>query len=871
MSCAACSPDLEIDWLAQDPVTRVLEGEGERIHPASVHLANESRHIESESAEHDLHCFHALRRMDEILAANFMVFHDVAREQRYDLWIGDEAWELDYYLHENPREKRVPFAWLTDFVGFLPMDERDERERFLTADYNAEMVEHVAHHPHVRDLALFVGNPEDIVPRRLGPELPMIRDWTERNFDFTGYVTGFDPAELADRDALRAELGYGDDERVCIVTVGGSGVGADLLRRVIAAFPQAQEAVPEPAHDRRRRAAHRPGVAARRTTGLEVVPYVHNLYRHLAACDLAVVQGGLTTAMELTANRRPFLYFPLRHHFEQNFHVRHRLERYGAGRRMDFDDVAARAIAEAIAEEIGRDGGLPRRRDRRRGACRAKPRAAAVARPGRYRRTEPWRARDGRSVEPSTSRRRRDGDHRERRDDRRRRGDHGAYEAVERQRAAFLADPYPSLEERQELLGALAAMLMGHRTRDPGGAEQRLRRAPAARHRPDRSARPGRPRRVRGRAARAAGWRSEPRAVDPALYGSGRAFVQPQPKGVIGNIVPWNFPFDLSVGPLVEMLAAGNRVVIKPSEYTPACAELLREMVHATFDRDRVDVVVGGLELARAFTRVRWDHLLYTGSPAIGREIAKAAAEQLVPVTLELGGKCPAILAEDSVDAESVKQVLGDEGDQERPDVHLGRLLPRAARRSSRSSPSSPPRTRASRCPATASSDELHRHHLRAPPGADRRRCSTDARARGCDVRPLEDGARRGPRRARQLPISLVIDPPDDLALMREEIFGPILPVKAYDTLDEAIDYVNAGERPLALYVFAKDEARRRRRAAPHDLGRRLRELRRGPRRAALAAVRRRSARAARAAITGSRGSASSPTCAPCSSAARAT
>ena len=116
-----------------------------------------------------------------------------------------------------------------------------------------------------------------------------------------------------------------------------------------------------------------------------------------------------------------------------------------------------------------------------------------------------------------------------------------------------------------------------------------------------------------------AGWMaSEPRQADPALYGSGRAFVQPQPKGVIGNIVPWNFPFDLSVGPLIEMLAAGNRVVIKPSEYTPACAELLREMVHATFDRERVDVVVGGLELARAFTRVRWDHLLYTGARRSG-------------------------------------------------------------------------------------------------------------------------------------------------------------------------------------------------------------------------------------------------------------
>ena len=348
------NPDLQIDWLAQDPVTRVLEAEGERIHPASAHLANESRHFESESAEHDLHAFQALRRMDEILAANFMLFHDVVRDERYDLWIGDEAWELDYYLHENPREKRVPFAWLTDFVGFLPMEDGGRRERHLTADYNADMVDHIADHPDVRDMALFVGNPDDIVGERLGPQLPMIRDWTERNFDFTGYVTGFDPADLGDRTKLRAELGYGDDERVCIVTVGGSGVGADLLRRVIAAFPAAKERVPElrmivvagPRIDPESLPSH---------AGLEVVPYVHNLYRHLAACDLAVVQGGLTTSMELTAQKRPFLYFPLRHHFEQNFHVRHRLERYGAGRRMDFDESPPELIAAAIAEEIGRD------------------------------------------------------------------------------------------------------------------------------------------------------------------------------------------------------------------------------------------------------------------------------------------------------------------------------------------------------------------------------------------------------------------------------------------------------------------------------------------------------------------------------------
>jgi predicted glycosyltransferase len=347
-------PGLEVDWLAQDPVTRVLVREGERIHPASQHLANESRHIESESAEHDLHCFQAWRRMDEILIANFMVFHDVVRDERYDVWIGDEAWELDYYLHENPNEKRSAYAWLTDFVGWLPMRDGGEHEAYLTADYNAEMVEHIARHPEVRDRALFVGNPDDIVPERLGPELPMIRDWTERNFDFAGYVTGFDPEQFRDREALRAELGYRDDEQVCLVTVGGSGVGGGLLRRVMSAFPAAKERVP----DLRMVVVAGPRIEPEslpHADGLEVRAYVHELYRHLAACDLAVVQGGLTTSMELTAGKRPFLYFPLAHHFEQNFHVSHRLEGYGAGRRMDFDESTPESIAAAIESEIGRD------------------------------------------------------------------------------------------------------------------------------------------------------------------------------------------------------------------------------------------------------------------------------------------------------------------------------------------------------------------------------------------------------------------------------------------------------------------------------------------------------------------------------------
>ena len=344
-------PGVEIDWLAQDPVTRVLAEAGETIHEASRHLASESQHIESESAEHDLHCFQAIRRMDEILIHNFMVFHDVMRTCDYDLVIGDEAWEVDYYLHENPNEKRAPYVWLTDFVGFLPMEDGGPHEAFLAADHNAEMIGHIARHPTVRDRAIFVGNPDDIVPLRFGPELPSIREWTQANYAFSGYVTGFDPKDFGDTAALRAELGYGPDEKVCIVSVGGSGVGHHLLRRVIDAYPEAKRK--EPALRMIVVAGPRIDPATLpRAQGLEVVSYVHNLYRHFAACDLAVVQGGLTTAMELCANRRPFLYFPLAHHFEQNLHVRHRLDNYRAGRCMSYASETRESIAEAIAAEL---------------------------------------------------------------------------------------------------------------------------------------------------------------------------------------------------------------------------------------------------------------------------------------------------------------------------------------------------------------------------------------------------------------------------------------------------------------------------------------------------------------------------------------
>ncbi|HEY6875243.1 MAG TPA: alpha/beta fold hydrolase [Candidatus Dormibacteraeota bacterium] len=343
-------PGLQIDWLAQDPVTRLLEANRETIHPLSAHLASESRHIEEESSPHRLHVFEAFRRMDEILLANFMVFLEAVRSTDYDLWIGDEAWEVDHYLHENPELKRAAYVWLTDFVGWLPMPALGDRDVELTADYNAEMIEHVERFPWMRDRAIFIGRQQDVVPGPFGPGLADMPEWTARHYQFSGgYILGPDQPAVDDRAELRRRFGFGDEEKVCIASVGGSGVGTQLLAKLMLAFPAARARIP----GLRMIAVAGPRVERDElpsVEGVEVQGFVPNLNLQLAACDIALTQGGLSTTMELTAARRPFIYFPLRDHCEQNFHVRHRLEQYRSGRCMDFDSATPEHLAETMDE-----------------------------------------------------------------------------------------------------------------------------------------------------------------------------------------------------------------------------------------------------------------------------------------------------------------------------------------------------------------------------------------------------------------------------------------------------------------------------------------------------------------------------------------
>jgi coniferyl-aldehyde dehydrogenase len=375
--------------------------------------------------------------------------------------------------------------------------------------------------------------------------------------------------------------------------------------------------------------------------------------------------------------------------------------------------------------------------------------------------------------------------------------------AFKAQRAAFHADRQPSLDERRARIGRLIEMLLGNRARISAAlsADFGCHPVPAS----DLIEVLGPVGRAKYVLDRLEDWmRPSPREVDPAVMGSATAYIQYQPKGVVGNIVPWNFPFDLSVGPMIEMLAAGNRVMVKPSEFTPASAALLRDMVAGAFDPAMVYVATGGLDLARAFSELPFDHLLYTGSTNVGRQVMQAAARNLTPVTLELGGKCPAVLTPGSVTAASVENIIGTKTIKNGqmcisvdyclvPRAELGRFVDLAVAFMQRVASDY---SRSADCTGIISPRHLDRL------------CEMlqEARDRQCVIVELErDG--RVDRTTRRMPMSLVIDPPPELRIMQEEIFGPILPIVPYDSVDSAIATINAGDRPLGLYIFGDDRA----------------------------------------------------------------
>ena len=375
-------------------------------------------------------------------------------------------------------------------------------------------------------------------------------------------------------------------------------------------------------------------------------------------------------------------------------------------------------------------------------------------------------------------------------------------EAFERQRRLRDASPGLGYDERMRALGSLADLLRENGTEIAAAVSRDFRARAVAETRlleifPSLEAIAHARRHLRS-------WMKARRARTNFWFLPGRSRVMTQPLGVAGIVVPWNYPLYLAIGPAVSALAAGNRVMIKMSESAPAMGELLAALVAGRFAPEVLTIVNGGPEVAREFTALPFDHLLFTGSTEVGRHVMRAAAANLTPVTLELGGKSPAIVGRGIDVAEAADRILFGKClnagqtcvapdyvlvPRERLDAFtaaaattVGRLYPRLA-----DNPD-----------YTAIIDERHRARLAA--WRDEARA---AGARVVEINPAGEDFSQSPK----LPPTLILDAPADARVMRDEIFGPLLPVVPYDTTNEAIDYVNARPRPLALYIFDSDRS----------------------------------------------------------------
>lgn len=304
--------------------------------------------------------------------------------------------------------------------------------------------------------------------------------------------------------------------------------------------------------------------------------------------------------------------------------------------------------------------------------------------------------------------------------------------------------------------------------------------------------------------------RPEKRKVTPAILGlfGAKAEIRYQPKGVVGIISPWNFPVNLTFAPLAGVLAAGNRAMIKPSEFTPATSELMAVMFAGAFPQEEIAVVTGGPEVGQAFAGLAFDHLIFTGATNIARHVMRAAAENLVPLTLELGGKSPVILGKSADIAVASARIMNGKT------LNAGQiclapdyvLTPRESLEPFVAGA----QAAVSRMFPTLKDNPdytaivAQRHYDRITAYVD------DARAKGARIVELKpEGEDLSQQEHRKIAPTLIIDPTDDMLVMQEEIFGPVLPVKTYGAIDEAIAYVNSGDRPLGLYYFGDDGAER--------------------------------------------------------------
>lgn len=348
--------DLSVDWLAASPADEVLRQAGERLLPESVELADENSIAEGFADGARLSLVRYAFGARGEWSRNVDVVERVTASGRYDLVVGDETYEILLAYKKDPGRKRSPFVMIYDFVGFDPMT-RNPLERLGVWLWNRKWSEGNERASEFVDLSLFIGEEEDVPERPFGAFLPGRRDWARQRCEFVGYVLPFDAPADEDREALKRRLGF-DASPLVLCSIGGTAIGRDLLELCARAYPVAAARVP----GLRMVLVCGPRLDPEDLNvpdGVEVRGYVHGLHEHLAASDLAIVQGGGTITLELTALRRPFLYFPIEGHSEQEVHVAGRLRRHGAGIRMAHRDATPASLAEAIVENLDADIDYP--------------------------------------------------------------------------------------------------------------------------------------------------------------------------------------------------------------------------------------------------------------------------------------------------------------------------------------------------------------------------------------------------------------------------------------------------------------------------------------------------------------------------------
>ena len=378
-----------------------------------------------------------------------------------------------------------------------------------------------------------------------------------------------------------------------------------------------------------------------------------------------------------------------------------------------------------------------------------------------------------------------------------------------RQKAAHLRDGEPSAQKRIERIDRCIALLLDNRAAiEDAICEDFGSRSREATAFTDIAGSIGPLKHARANLEK---WmRPEKRRTTPAILGilGAKAQVRYQPKGVVGIISPWNFPVNLTFAPLAGVLAAGNRTMIKPSEYTPRTSALLAQMFGSAFSEEEIVVVTGGPEVGQAFAGLAFDHLIFTGATSIARHVMRAAAENLVPLTLELGGKSPVVVGSSADLATAAARIMNGKT------LNAGQiclapdyvLAPRDKLETFVSEAQSAVRTMFPTIKDNPDYTSIvaQRHYERINGYIE------EARQKGARVIEIKpEGEDLSQQEHRKIAPTLIIDPTDDMKVMQEEIFGPVLPIKSYGVLEEAIDYINAHDRPLGLYYFGSDEAER--------------------------------------------------------------